>query len=166
MHPTGACARQAIDDWSDGLVPSSCKSLPEKMWTKFINTLLFPSGQIDKKNYCCLVTPHGEKELGQHWRRQWAFARYVKLRVGHAPGMPGTFSPPLRVSDPDMHHGTCVTHVPRCTLGSLTSGLVWIRWRGKCSRHFRRMRNPQFGVSGKRPMAFFFAWRHQPVLTR
>ena len=39
-------------------------------------------------------------------------ARYVKLRVAHAPGMPGTFSPPPRVSDPDMHHGTCVKHVP------------------------------------------------------
>ena len=32
-------------------------------------------------------------------------ARYVKLRVAHAPGMPGTFSLPPRVSDPDMHHG-------------------------------------------------------------
>ena len=32
-------------------------------------------------------------------------ARYVKLRVAHAPG---TFSPPPRVSDPDMHHGPCV----------------------------------------------------------
>ena len=30
-------------------------------------------------------------------------ARWVKLRVAHAPGMPGTFSPPPRVSDPDMH---------------------------------------------------------------
>ena len=28
--------------------------------------------------------------------------------------MPGTFSPPPRVTDPDMHHGTCVTHVPWC----------------------------------------------------
>ena len=37
--------------------------------------------------------------------------RYVKLRFVHAPGMPGTFSSPPRVSDPDMHHGTCVTHV-------------------------------------------------------
>ena len=37
--------------------------------------------------------------------------RYVKLRVAHAPGMRGTFSPPPWVSDPDMHHGTCVTHV-------------------------------------------------------
>ena len=78
--------------------------------------------------------------------------RYVKLRVTHAPGMPGTFSPPLRVSDPDMHHGMCVTHVPWCMLGLLTSGFLWRRWWGKTSRHSRRMRNPQFYVSGKRPM--------------
>ena len=32
-------------------------------------------------------------------------ARHVKLRVAYAPGMPGTFSPPTRVSDPAMHHG-------------------------------------------------------------
>ena len=38
--------------------------------------------------------------------------RYAKLRVAHAPGMPGTFSPPSLVIDPDMHHGTCLTHVP------------------------------------------------------
>ena len=36
----------------------------------------------------------------------------VKLRLAHAPGMLGTFSPPLRVSDPDMHHSRCVAHVP------------------------------------------------------
>ena len=40
--------------------------------------------------------------------------------------MPGTFSPPPRVSDPDMHHGTCVTHVPWCMSGSLTSVFLWI----------------------------------------
>ena len=39
-------------------------------------------------------------------------ARYVKLRVAHAPGMPRTFSPPTRVNDPDLHHGTCLTQVP------------------------------------------------------
>ena len=80
--------------------------------------------------------------------------RYLKLRVAHAPGMPGTFSPPLRAGDPAMHHGTCVTHVPRCMAGSLTSGFLSSRWRGKRSRHSRRMRNPQFYVSGTRPMAF------------
>ena len=73
-------------------------------------------------------------------------ARYVKLRVAHAPGMPGTFSPPPQVSDPDMHHDTCVTHVPRCMPGSLISGFLWSWWRGK---HSRCMHNPQFYVSGK-----------------
>ena len=79
-------------------------------------------------------------------------ARYEKLQVAHAPGMPGTFSLPPRVSDSDMHHGTCVTHVPWCIPGSLISGFRWSRWRGNCSRHSRRMRNPRFYVSGKRPM--------------
>ena len=30
-----------------------------------------------------------------------------------------------------MHHGTCVTHMPCCMPGSLTSGFLWSRWRGK-----------------------------------
>ena len=47
---------------------------------------------------------------------------YVKLRFAHAPG---TFSryrlqrKPL-ISNPGMHHGTCVTHVPWRMSGSLT----------------------------------------------
>ena len=77
--------------------------------------------------------------------------RYVKLWVAHAPRMPGTFSPPLGVSDPVLHHGTGVTHVPWCMSGSLTSGLLWSRWWGKRSRHSRRMHNPQFYVSGRSP---------------
>ena len=78
-------------------------------------------------------------------------ARYAKLRVAHASGMPGTLSPPPRVSDPDMHHGTCVTHVPWCMSGSLTRSFIWSRWQGKHSRHSRRMCNSQFNVAGKRP---------------
>ena len=78
--------------------------------------------------------------------------RYVKLRVAHAPGIPGTFFLPItRVNDPDMHRGTCLTHVPWCMSGSLTSDFFW-KWRGKRSHHFRCMRNPQFYISGKRPM--------------
>ena len=52
------------------------------------------------------------------------------------------------VSDPDMLHSTCVTHVPWCMSWSLT--------RGKRHRHSRRMRNPQFYVSDKRPMTSIF----------
>ena len=82
-------------------------------------------------------------------------ASYVKLRVVHARGMSGTFPPPLRASDPDMHHGTCLTHVPWCMPGSLTRGILNSRWRGKCSRHSWCMRNPRFYVSGKRPMYWY-----------
>ena len=73
--------------------------------------------------------------------------RYVYLRVVHAPGMPGTFSPPPQVSDPDMHRGKCVTP------GSLTSCFLWSRWRGKRSRHSWYMCSLQFCVSGKRPIS-------------
>ena len=78
----------------------------------------------------------------------------IRKMVGNAcAGNAGNVFTTPRVSDPDMHHGTCVTHVPWCMLGSLTRGFLWSRWRGKRSRFSRRMRNPQFYVSGKRPMA-------------
>ena len=60
--------------------------------------------------------------------------------------------PPPRVSDPDMHHDTCVTHVLWCMSGSLTSRIIWSWCHGKRFRHSWRMRKPQFCVSGKRPM--------------
>ena len=75
------------------------------------------------------------------------------VRLSSSTGMPGTFSPQPRVSDPNMHHSTCVTHVPWCMPGSLTNGFLWSRWSGKRSRHTRtrRLRNPQFCASGKNP---------------
>ena len=86
-------------------------------------------------------------ETGIHLMKQFAhgpLTRYWKLRMAHAPEFPGTFSPWPRVSDPDMHHGTCVTHVPWRMPGSSTGGFLWSRWRGK---HPRRMRNAQFCVA-------------------
>ena len=50
------------------------------------------------------------------------------------------------------NNGTCIAHVPWCMLGSLTGDSLWSRWRGKRSRHSRRMRNWQFYVFGKRPI--------------
>ena len=81
-------------------------------------------------------------------------ARYVKLRVAHTPEMPGTFSLPPRVSDPDIDHGTCVTHVSWCMSGTLTCCFLWSQWWGKYSRHSWRMRNPQFYLSDKRPITW------------
>ena len=84
-----------------------------------------------------------------YWTINGPLTRYIKLRVANAPRIPGTFSPSLQVSDLDMHHGTCVTHVPSCMPESLTSGFIWSLRRGKGSWHCRCMRNPQFHVSGK-----------------
>ena len=49
------------------------------------------------------------------------------------------------VSDPGMHHGTCVTHVPWCVSGSLARG-GGINVPGIPGAY------PQFYVSGKRPI--------------
>ena len=72
------------------------------------------------------------------------------------------------VSNPGMHHGTCVTHVPWCMSGALACG-----GRGKRSRHSRRKHNPQFYVSGKRPMrvgivlgwCYWTHFVHPPILS-
>ena len=59
--------------------------------------------------------PFNHKAWGQF---HGPLIRYVKLQVAHAPGMPEKIFPHRRfqskplVSDPGMHHGTCVTHVP------------------------------------------------------
>ena len=58
-----------------------------------------------------------------------------------------------QVSNPDMHHGTCIMHMQWCMPGSLTSGFLWSRCWGKRSWHSRHIRNPQIYLFGKRPIA-------------
>ena len=108
------------------------------------NTPLCPSGRP--------TWPSGWSLFARIDTESWASREIRKFWVAHVLGIPGTFSLPLPVSDPDMHHGTCVTHVPWCIPGSLTSGFLWSLWRGKRPRHSRCMCYPQFYVSGKRPM--------------
>ena len=136
------------------------------VWDYFTGTRAIISYRFDKNCFTWHLSNHFHHLVWKAYRRQesairiyfvcitpdtlsWhgTLARYIKLRVAHAPGMPGTVSLPLWVSDPDMHLGTCVTHVPWCVPGSLTSGYLWSRWRGKHSWH-----SPQFYVSGKRPL--------------
>ena len=102
---------------------------------------------------------HVTEMNGAWWRHDtdalsaWASYQIRKIAGCACAGNPGKVFPPPRVSDPDMHHGTCMTHVPWCMPGSLTSGFLWSRCRGIRSLHSRRMRNRQFCVSGKRPIA-------------
>ena len=99
-------------------------------------------------------TEKSRQQYNCYWRNAYLqrtslhgpLARYIKLRVALAPGMPGTFSPPRRVSDPDIH---------------ASIGFPWSRWRAKRSR---RMRNLKFYVSGKRHHAderVHTRWLHQ-----
>ena len=84
--------------------------------------------------------------------RHGPLTRYVKLRVVHAPGMPGMFSSPptsketaswrSRHASRHVHHAGTLMHV----------GITDPRCRRKRSRRSRRMRNPHFYVSGKRPI--------------
>ena len=69
--------------------------------------------------------------LGETKCAAWASCQIRKIAGAHAPGMPGTCYPSPQVSDTDMHHGTCITHVPWCMPGSLTSSFLWNRRRGK-----------------------------------
>ena len=84
--------------------------------------------------------------------RHGPLTRYVKFRVAHAPGCRERFPrhrvqrKPL-VSDHDMHHDTCVTHVPWCMPGSPTRvggenvpGIlrIWQEAHGNCRRYLVR----------------------------
>ena len=82
-------------------------------------------------------------------RRWHPWPSYQKRKIEGCAFL-GTSSPPPRISDPCMHHTTCAKHAPWCMQGSLTTGFLWSRWRGKRSRH--SWHNPQFYASGKRPM--------------
>ena len=59
----------------------------------------------------------------------WSSYQIRKITSCACAGNAGNVFPAPRVSDPDTHHGTCVTHVPWCMTGSLTSGFLWSRWR-------------------------------------
>ena len=80
---------------------SLCRSLPTVFPSVTWNVrraMVKKDFHIIYKNYQlrCLISASVQNAHGPR-------ARYVKMRVAHAPGMSGTFSPPLRVSNPDMH---------------------------------------------------------------
>ena len=83
-------------------------------------------------------------------------ARYVKLWVAHAPGMPGTFSPPADFK------GSRWLAIPACiTARALRTCRDACRdclpaVAGKTFPAFPAHAPPQFYVSGKRPMGRYF----------
>ena len=93
-----------------------------------ITIILFMWNSVYQLGLVYSVDKHGPDTLGYIclavlWLQcsHGPLTRYAKLWDAHVQGMLGTFSPPLWVSDHDMHHGTCVTHVSWCMPGSLIS---------------------------------------------
>ena len=88
--------------------------------------------------------------------KNWIFAPWASYQIrkiaGYAcAGNAGNIFPrrpfqrkPL-VSDPGMHHGTCVTRAV------MHVGIAYLRWRGKRSRHSRRMRTRNFVYLARGP---------------
>ena len=87
------------------------------------------------------------------WRHHGPLTRCVKLRVAHAPGMPGTFSLPSTSKETAIErswhasrhvcHACAVMHV----------GIANPRWRGKRYRYSQRMRNRNFTYLVRGPWA-------------
>ena len=100
----------------------------------------------------CFIQWH----LPQERITKWASCQIPKNSGCACAGNTRTFPQPPRFSDPDMHHCTCLKHVPWCMSGSLTSDFLWRRWWWKRSRYSRWMRNPNIDVSGKKAMQWCF----------
>ena len=81
--------------------------------------------------------------------------RYAKLRVAHAPG---TCSPPPISKESASWRPRHASRHVRDARAVRHVGMANLRWRGKRSRHSRRMRNPQFYVSDKRPIENTGEW--------
>ena len=79
-------------------------------------------------------------------------ARYVKLRIAHAPEMPGTFSLSPTSNEKTSKRSRHASRHVRDARAVMHVGIANPRWRGKRSQNSRCMRNPQFYVSGKRSM--------------
>ena len=81
-----------------------------------------------------------------------SLTRYAKLRVTHAPGMPGTFYPPPTLKETAGYRSRHASRHVHHARAVMRAGIANPRWRVKRSRHSRRMHNPQFSLFGKRPM--------------
>ena len=106
---------------------------------KYIRRILMPPFEQDNYMYINSLRPVdriGNSELGRHG----PLTRYVKLQVAHAPGMPGTSPPPP--PPPISHDARAVMHV----------GIAYLRWRGKRSRHSRRMHTRNFAYLARGPL--------------
>ena len=95
--------------------------------------------------FCCALCCYGHIIHGP-------LTRCAKLRVAHAPGIPGTFSPSPTSKETAYERSRRASRHVRHARAMMGVKIAHPRWRGKSSQYSRGMRNPQFYVSGKRPI--------------
>ena len=82
---------------------SNAENIPS-LWRHHVKKTVFISSNI---TYDFWSIPEVTHSFSWYTTYHVPLTRYAKLHVAHAPRMPGTFSPPPRASDPDMHRDTC-----------------------------------------------------------
>ena len=117
---------QSNNTHSDGLQHFPYQTRVARMAINGLYVCLFR--QTQKEDFCLLVSvlfTGSYVVLSIHIRFVGIPSASCQIpKVAYAPG---TFTPPPQVSNPDMHHVTCVTHAPWCMRGSLTGGFLWSR---------------------------------------
>ena len=86
--------------------------------------------------FCCeVVSVDFIHTLQDYFTSNGPLARYVTLRVAHAPGMPGTFPPPPISKETASKRSRHATRYVRSACAVMHVEIVDPRWRGKRSRH-------------------------------
>ena len=129
--PANVCHASGKDEWKSALLA---------LW-EGTPPLRFPSQRASNVDRFSIPWCHHKPITG-----------YLKLRVVHALEMPGTFSPPPASKETASQRSRHVSRHVRHARAVMHVGMSNPRWWGECSRHSRHMRNPQFYVSGKRPI--------------
>ena len=85
------------------------------LWRQICELIFVIHGLVRHQSYSVLSS----RNTRCNQFNPWASCQIRKIAGCACAGNAGNvFPPPARVSDPDMHHGRCVTHVPWCMQGS------------------------------------------------
>ena len=86
-----------------------------------------------------------------YWRLHGPLTRYGKSQVAHAPGMPGTFPPRPTSKETASKRSRLASRHVRRACAVMHVGITYPRWRGKRSRHSRRMHTHNFTYLARGP---------------
>ena len=121
-----------------------------------------PNLVLNTRQICVYIIPYpplwlwwGTKHSKPNWRNillPWASYQIRKIASHACAWDAGNVFP---ATDFKRNYQLTIRHAPRHVIQAravIRVGIANPRWRGKYSRHSRRMRNPQFYATSKRPI--------------